>query len=88
VLDESGLREEADAILAAIADRRRTEAAAIIEARCLDHLGVATLDDLPERLRSWSAHADAIGLSVPWFGVDQPSQIALFRDVLHALERM
>src|SRR5258705_75180 len=31
VLDESGLRDEADAILEAIADRRRTEAAAIVE---------------------------------------------------------
>src|SRR5256714_5255769 len=50
VLDESGLRDEADAILAAIADRRRTEAARIIEERCLDQLGVAVLDDLAERL--------------------------------------
>jgi probable F420-dependent oxidoreductase len=88
VLDESGLREEADAILAAIADRRRTEAAGIIEAHCLDQLGVAVLDDLAERVRSWSAHADAIGLTVPWYGVDQVAQVALFRDVLHALERM
>jgi probable F420-dependent oxidoreductase len=88
VLDESGLKEEADAILAAIADRRRTEAAAIIESRCLDQLGVAVLEDLPERLRSWGAHADAIGLSVPWYGVDHVAQVALFRDVLHALERM
>jgi hypothetical protein len=88
VLDESGLKEEADAILAAIADRRRTEAAAIIESRCLDQLGVAVIEDLPARLRSWGAHADAIGLSVPWYGVDHVAQVALFRDVLHALERM
>jgi probable F420-dependent oxidoreductase len=88
VLDESGLREEADAILAALADRRRTEAARIIEERCLDQLGVAVLDDLGERLRLWSAHADAIGLTVPWYGLDAAAQVALFRDVLRALERM
>jgi probable F420-dependent oxidoreductase len=88
VLDESGLRDEADAILLAIADRRRTDAARIIEERCLDQLGVALLEDLPERSRVWSAHADFIGLTVPWYGLDREAQIALFRDVLQALERM
>jgi hypothetical protein len=88
VLDESGLREEADAILAAIADRRRTEAARIVEDRCLDQLGVAVLEDLPDRLRVWSAHADAIGLTVPWYGLDHAAQVALFHDVLRALVRM
>jgi probable F420-dependent oxidoreductase len=88
VLDESGLQEEADAILAAIADRRRTEAARIIEDRCLDQLGVAVLDDLAERVRLWSAHADVIGLTVPWYGLDHGAQVALFGDVLRALERM
>jgi probable F420-dependent oxidoreductase len=88
VLDESGLREEADAILAAIADRRRTEAARIIEAHCLDQLGVAVLDDLPARVRLWSENAGAIGLTVPWYGLDGVAQVALFRDVLRALERM
>src|SRR5438309_1295342 len=88
VLDESGLREDADAILAAIADRRRTEAARIIEERCLDQLGVAVLDDLPERVRLWRAHADVIGLTVPWYGLDRDAQVALFRDVLRAVERM
>ncbi|MGH2471202.1 MAG: LLM class flavin-dependent oxidoreductase [Candidatus Limnocylindria bacterium] len=88
VLDESGLREEADAILAAIADRRRTDAARIIEEHCLDQLGVALLDDLPERVRLWEAHADFIGLTVPWYGLDRAAQIALFRDVLQALRRL
>jgi hypothetical protein len=88
VLDESGLREEADAILAAIADRRRTEAARIIEAHCLDQLGVAVLDDLPARVRLWSEHAGAIGLTVPWYGLDSVAQVALFRDVLRAMQRM
>ena len=88
VLDDSGLRDEADAILAALADRRRTEAARIIEARCLDQLGVAVLDELPERVRRWSAHADAIGLTVPWYGLDRADQVALFRDVLRTLQRM
>src|SRR5438477_12509208 len=88
VLDESGLRDEADKILAAIADRRRTEAARIVDERCLDQLGVAVLDDLPDRMRLWSVHADAIGLTVPWYGLDAAAQVALFRDVLRALERM
>jgi len=88
VLDESGLREEADAILAAIAERRRTEAAAIIEAHCLDQLGVAVLDDLAERVGLWRAHADVIGLTVPWYGLDRDAQIALFRDVLRALRAL
>jgi probable F420-dependent oxidoreductase len=88
VLDESGLREEADAILAAIVDRRRTEAARIIEDRCLDQLGVAVLDDLGERVKMWSAHADVIGLTVPWYGLDRRAQVTLFRDVLQTLERM
>ena len=88
VLDESGLREEADAILAAIADRRRTEAAKIIEERCLDQFGVAVIDELPERVRLWSAHVDDIGLTVPWYGLDREAQVALFRDVLRALERL
>ena len=88
VLDESGLRDEADGILAAIADRRRNEAARIIEERCLDQLGVATIDDLPERVRLWSAHADVIGLTVPWYGIDAEAQVALFREVLQALQRI
>jgi probable F420-dependent oxidoreductase len=88
VLDESGLREEADAILAAIADRRRTEGARIIEERCLDQLGVALLDDLADGVRRWSAHADVIGLTVPWYGLDRAAQVALFRDVVRALDRM
>ncbi len=88
VLDESGLRDEADGILAAIADRRRNEAARMIEERCLDQLGVATIDDLPERVRLWSAHADVIGLTVPWYGIDAEAQVALFREVLQALQRI
>jgi probable F420-dependent oxidoreductase len=88
VLDDSGLREEADAILAAIADRRRTEAARIVESRCLDQLGVAVLDELGDRVRAWSVHADVIGLTVPWYGLDRAEQIALFREVLRALARM
>jgi probable F420-dependent oxidoreductase len=82
VLDESGLREEADAILAAIAERRRGEAAKIVEAHVLDHLAVTTLDDLPAALAKWRPHVDAIGLSIPWYGMDHAAQVALFRDAL------
>jgi alkanesulfonate monooxygenase SsuD/methylene tetrahydromethanopterin reductase-like flavin-dependent oxidoreductase (luciferase family) len=73
VLDESGLREEA---------------ARIIEEHCLDQLGVAELDDLPSRVRIWGAKTEGIGLTVPWYGLDSVAQVALFREVLRALERM
>jgi hypothetical protein len=88
VLDESGLKEEMDAILAAIADRRRTEAARIVEDRVLDQLAATTLEDLPSALVRWSAHADQVGLSVPWYGMDHAAQVALYRDVLRVLERL
>jgi probable F420-dependent oxidoreductase len=88
VLDDSGLKDEMDAILAAIADRRRTEAAKIVEAHVLDHLAATTLDDLPAAVARWSAHADALGLSVPWYGMDHGAQVALYRDALRALERL
>jgi hypothetical protein len=88
VLDDSGLKDEMDAILAAIADRRRTDAAKIVEERVLDHLAATTLDDLPAAVARWSAHADALGLSVPWYGMDHTAQVALYRDALRALERL
>lgn len=88
VLDESGLQDEMDAILAAIADRRRTEAAKIIEEHVLDQLAVTLIEDLPASLARWRAHADTVGLSVAWYGLDHPQQIALYRDVLAAIERL
>ena len=87
VLDASGRRDEMDAILAAIADRRRSEAARIVEAHVLDHLAATTLDELPAALARWRAHADEVGLSVPWYGMDHPAQVALYRDVLRELKR-
>ncbi len=88
VLDESGFKAEMDAILAAIADRRRTEAAKILEEHVLDQLAVTLLDDLEAGLRRWRAHADTVGLSVAWYGLDHVQQVALFRDVLRAIERL
>jgi len=88
VLDESGLKAEMDRVIAAIAERRRTDAAKIVEDRILDQLAATTLDDLPAALARWSAHADQIGLTVPWYGMDHAAQVALYRDVLRALERL
>jgi probable F420-dependent oxidoreductase len=88
VLDASGLTAEMDAILAAIADRRRTEAARILEAHVLDHLAATTLDELPSAYARWSAHADKLGLSVPWYGMDHAAQVALFHDVARSLGRI
>ena len=88
VLDESGLKDEMDAILAAIAERRRTEAAKIMDARVLDHLAATTLEDLPAAITRWSAHADQLGLGVPWYGMDHAAQVALYHDVVRAIERL
>jgi hypothetical protein len=49
---------------------------------------VAVLEELPERVRLWSAHADGIGLTVPWYGLDRGAQVTLFREVLEAVRRM
>lgn len=84
VLDESGLKDEADAIIAAIAERRRSDAARIVDAHVLDHLAATTLDRLPAALAKWRPLADEIGLSVPWYGMDHSAQVALFRDALRA----
>jgi hypothetical protein len=88
VLDESGLKDEMDAILAAIADRRRTEAAKIVEERVLDQLAVTTLDELDAGIARWSKHADRLGVTVPWYGMDHGTQVALVRDVLLIVSRM
>ena len=88
VLDESGLKDEMEAILAAIAERRRTEAAKIVDAHVLDHLAATTLEDLPAAIARWSAHADQLGLTVPWYGMDHVAQVALYHDVVRAIERL
>ena len=85
VLDESGLVEEADAILAALADHRRADAAKIVEERCLDQLGVLLLEDLAAGVAKWSAHVDRIALAAPWYGTEHAEQVALFREILAAL---
>ena len=87
VLDESGLVEEADAILAALADHRRADAAKIVEERCLDQLGVLLLEDLAAGVAKWSAHVDRIALAAPWYGTEHAEQVALFREILAALPR-
>lgn len=88
VLDQSGLREEMDAILTAIADRRRSEAAAIVEAHVLDQLAVTTLDEVGAAVERWGAVVEGLGLSIPWYGMDHSTQVALYRDVLGAIERL
>lgn len=88
VLDASDLGEEMDAILEAIADHRRSEAAAIVESHVLRHLAATTLDELPAAVARWSGHADQIGLSLPWYGMDHAAQVALFDDLLQAVARL
>lgn len=88
VLDHAGLNEQADRILAAIADRRRPEAQAIIEAEVLDHLGTVVLENLEETLARWRPLADRIALSVPWFGVPDAEQVEIFRGLLGRMKRI
>ena len=88
VLDHAGLGEQADRILAAIAERRRGDAEKIIEAEVMDHLGTVVLENLEETLARWRPHADRIALSVPWFGVDDAEQVSIYRDLLARLERL
>ena len=88
VLDHSGLGAEADAILGAIAERRRTDAQRLIDDNVLDLLAVATLNDLAEGVTRWAAHADRLALSVPWYGIPDGEQVEIFRRLLKELERL
>ncbi len=86
VLDKAGLGAEADAILAAIAGRRRSEAEGLIDAHVLDLLAVVRLEDLAAGITRWAPHADRLALSVPWYGVSPEEQTAMFRQLLRSLE--
>ena len=86
VLDHSGLEEEADAILAALADRRRSDAERLIEARVLDLLAVTELEGLAESVRRWAPHVDRLALSVPWYGVADAEQVLIFQQLLRTLK--
>ena len=88
VLDHSGLKEEADAILGAIAERRRTEAQELIDSKVLDLLAVVELEDLAAGVKRWAPHADRLALSVPWYGLPEEEQLAIFRRLLAELERV
>jgi predicted short-subunit dehydrogenase-like oxidoreductase (DUF2520 family) len=86
VLDHSGLSAAADAIFAALADKRRSDAQALIDSEALDQLAVVQLDDLRKGIERWGRHADRLTLCVPWYGVDGDEQIAIFHEVLRSLE--
>jgi probable F420-dependent oxidoreductase len=88
VLDHSGLNAEADAILDAIAERRRADAQTLIDEKVLDLLAVVTLDDLAAGIARWAAHADRLALSVPWYGIEEEEQVAIFEHLLAELERI
>jgi probable F420-dependent oxidoreductase len=87
VLDHSGLGAEADAILAAIAERRRTDAQALIDSHVLNHLAVVLLEDLTNGIERWAPHADRLTLCVPWYGITADEQVEIFHQVLRSLER-
>lgn len=88
VLDHAGHGEAADAVMAAAADGRRAEAAAIIESEFLDLLGVIYEDELAAGVERWLPHCDRLSLSVQWFGIDDAEQNLAAGRLLDALERI
>jgi probable F420-dependent oxidoreductase len=88
VLDHSGLGSEADAILAALAERRRSDAQALIDSEVLDQLAVSLLEDVTSGIGRWGPRADRLTLCVPWYGIAIGEQVQIFRQVLSSLERM
>lgn len=88
VLDHAGLGDVADQALALIAERRRPEAEKLLDEHVLDLLGVTLLDDLAAAIRRWAPHAERLALSVPWYGVPHEQQMAEFRDLLKAIEKL
>jgi probable F420-dependent oxidoreductase len=88
VLDHSGLGAQADAIFAALAERRRSDAQALIDSEVLDQLAVSQLQDVTSAIRRWGQRADRLTLCVPWYGIAEGEQVEIFRQVLNSLERM
>jgi probable F420-dependent oxidoreductase len=86
VLDHSGLGAEADAILAALAERRRTDAQLLIDSQVLNHLAVVQLEDLNNGIKRWGPRADRLTLCVPWYGIAEDEQVKIFRQVLRSIE--
>lgn len=88
VLDQSGLGEVADRVMAAAREGRRAQARDLIEHHLLDHLGVIVGDDedsLRRGLERWRPYADRLSLSVPWFGMDDAEQFHGFESLLERL---
>jgi probable F420-dependent oxidoreductase len=88
VLDQSGLGEVADRVMAAAREGRRAQARDLIEHHLLDHLGVIVGDDedsLRRGLERWRPYADRLSLSVPWFGMDDAEQFQGFESLLERL---
>ena len=85
VLDEEGLGEIADAVIAAMAAGRRTEAADLIDDGYLDLLGVVLEEDLEAGIRRWAPHCDRLSLSVPWFGMTDEEQLRAAERIIAAV---
>ena len=88
VLDEEGLGEVADAVIAAGAAGQRAEAASLIDTHLLDLLGVVLEEDLAAGIERWAPHCDRLSLSVPWFGMTDPEQLEAARRLTRAVSRL
>jgi probable F420-dependent oxidoreductase len=91
VLDQAGLGEVADEVMAAAREGRRAQARDLIERHLIDHLGVILGDDeesLRRGLKRWQPYADRLSLSVPWFGMDDAEQARAFESLIDRLQSL
>lgn len=88
VLDHSGLGDAADAVMGASGEGKRAEAAAIIDERYLDLVGVCLVDELPEAVARWAPHCDRLSFNVPWFGIENQAQLQATHELLDAIEAL
>ena len=84
--DDTGLSGEADAIRGGRAEGRRSDAQGRIGGNVRDLLAVGNIDDGAAGVARWAAHADRLALSVPWYGIPDGEQVAIFRRLLSELK--
>ena len=88
VLDHAGLTDVADAVIAATGAGLRSEALKLVDEHYLDRLGVVYFEDLEAGIARWAPHCDRLSLSVPWFGIDDETQISESERLIRSIESL
>jgi len=91
VLAHSGRGALIDGVLAETAAGRIAAAAKLLEAGCLDDLGVVVArdaDQLASALERWSPLCSEISLSVPWFGIGANEQMEAAMGLMKMVGRL